>query len=135
MERCQPALQLSNADSAQVSVRPILYLALLEYPEAEKLLREALEIERRALRPQQYDTLSSMGALGQLLIKEKRYAEAEKLNREQLEGMKRSLGPDQEDVADSAYSLACILSWEKSARRVCLCCGTLSSMACRRRTI
>jgi tetratricopeptide (TPR) repeat protein len=84
-----------------------------KYPEAEKLLRETMEIERRTLGPQQYDTLSSMGVLGQLLMKEKRYAEAEKLVREQLNGLKRALGPDHEDVADSAYSLACILSWEK----------------------
>jgi hypothetical protein len=57
-----------------------------KYPEAEKLLRETLDTERRTLGPQQYDALSSMEVLGRLLMKEKRYAEAEMLVREQLHG-------------------------------------------------
>jgi hypothetical protein len=52
--------------------------------EAEKLDREALNIERRVLGPEHSDTLVSMVNLGRVLTEAGRYAEAEKLQREEL---------------------------------------------------
>ncbi len=82
------------------------------YPEAEQLIRQTLETERRALGPDHSDTLVTLYSLGDLLKKEKRYSEAEKVYRDALDGRRRALGAGHPDTAATAYDLACVLALE-----------------------
>ena len=83
-----------------------------QYTEAEQLMRQTLQMERRTLGPQYYDTLITMDNLGELLKTEKQYSEAEKTYREELEGWRKAVGPSHPDTALAAYSLACDLALE-----------------------
>jgi tetratricopeptide (TPR) repeat protein len=76
--------------------------------EAEKLLRETLDIQRRVLGPEHPDTLLSMGNLAHFLTENGRYTEAEKLYRQTLDIRRRVLGPDHPNTAGTIYSLGCI---------------------------
>ncbi len=80
--------------------------------EAEKLVRQTLEIERRALGPEHTDTLVTLKSLGTILKSEKQYPESEKVFRETLAGRRRALGDDHPNTAESAYDLACVLALE-----------------------
>jgi tetratricopeptide (TPR) repeat protein len=73
--------------------------------EAEKLLRETLDIRHRILGPDHRDTLMSMNNLANMLFLEARYGDAEKLAREALAIQLRVLGPDHPDTAMSTYNL------------------------------
>jgi tetratricopeptide (TPR) repeat protein len=73
--------------------------------EAEKLLRETLDIRHRVLGPDHRDTLMSMNNLANMLFLEGHYADAEKLEREALAIQRRVLGPDHPDTAMSTYNL------------------------------
>lgn len=81
-----------------------------QYSDAEQLVRQTLEAERRTLGPDHSDTLVTLYSLGDLLKKEKRYSEAEKAYRETLEGRRRALGTGHPDTAATAYDLACVLA-------------------------
>ena len=63
-----------------------------QYAEAEQLVRQTLETERRTLGPEHSDTLVTSQGLGMLLKREKRCAEAEGTFRQTLEG-RRGLRP------------------------------------------
>jgi eukaryotic-like serine/threonine-protein kinase len=73
---------------------------------AESLLRDAVEIQRRVLGPQNPDTLRSMSFLASILVAEDRFAEGEKLARETLDLQRRVLGPEHPDTMHSMRHLA-----------------------------
>jgi tetratricopeptide (TPR) repeat protein len=80
--------------------------------EAEKLERDALEIQRRVLGNDHPDTLTSMNNLAFTLRREGRYPEAEQLFREALDIRRRVLGNDHPATAGSMSNLAITLARE-----------------------
>jgi hypothetical protein len=80
--------------------------------EAEKLLAETLEIQRRMLGPEQPDTLVTSIYLGVAIGAPGRFEEAEKLLTETLETCRRVLGPDHWVTFASMYQLACLAALE-----------------------
>jgi tetratricopeptide (TPR) repeat protein len=75
------------------------------FADAEKLLRETLDIKRHVLAPEHPSILSSMGSLGMVLTRQGRFAEGEKLLRETLEIQRRVLGPRHPDATTSEYNV------------------------------
>jgi non-specific serine/threonine protein kinase/serine/threonine-protein kinase len=78
------------------------------YPEAEKLYREVLDVERRVLGPEHPHTTSSMDNLANVLLAEGHDVEAEKLYREALDIDRRVLGPECPDCASITYNLGSV---------------------------
>jgi non-specific serine/threonine protein kinase/serine/threonine-protein kinase len=89
-----------------------VYDGLGLYPQAESLIRQAVQIRRRVLGPEDPDTLRSEGDLCLALERLGRYGEAEKLQRETLESLRRVLGPDNPDTLRSINNLANLLEDE-----------------------
>ncbi|MGA1984734.1 MAG: serine/threonine-protein kinase [Candidatus Sulfotelmatobacter sp.] len=79
---------------------------------AKSLLEGAVEIQRRALGPENPETLRSLSFLASLLEVEGLYAEAEKMARETLEVQRRVLGPEHPDTLHSMRHLADALRYE-----------------------
>jgi non-specific serine/threonine protein kinase/serine/threonine-protein kinase len=82
------------------------------YARAETLLRQALDVRRQVLGPEDPNTLKSMSSVAEILFKEARYPEAEKLARQALETQRRLLGPEHPDTLTSMGDLANILLLE-----------------------
>jgi tetratricopeptide (TPR) repeat protein len=78
-----------------------------KYIEAEKLNREALELNRRAHGNDHKDTLVSIGNIGTVLKAQGKYAEAEPFMREAVDGRRRVLGGEHPDtlVAISEFEI------------------------------
>ena len=76
------------------------------FADAEKLLRAALEIQRRVLGPEHPETVRSMVNLATSIVHQGRFDEAEKLEREALDIRRRVLMPNHPDTALSLYNLA-----------------------------
>jgi hypothetical protein len=91
------------------------------YPEAEKLERETLDIQRRVLGPEHPDTLASITQLAATLYYEGRYSEAEKLGQQALESKRRILGPENPDTLWSMVILAKLLMIRGSQRIMKMC--------------
>ncbi|MGO4881184.1 MAG: tetratricopeptide repeat protein [Bryobacteraceae bacterium] len=89
-----------------------VYESLGLYSQAQSLLGRAVDIRRRVLGPQNPDTLTSMGGLGQNLQAQDHYAEAEKLDRETLGAQRRVMGPEHPDTLMSMHNLGIILEIE-----------------------
>jgi hypothetical protein len=85
--------------------------------EAEKLQREALEIEKRTLGPEHPDTLLTMENVAVSLEMQGRYAESQRVLEELREIQKRVYGPHSPHIAGTTYGLACLAarSGKKSA--------------------
>jgi tetratricopeptide (TPR) repeat protein len=79
------------------------------YPDAEPLLRGALESRERVLGLEHPDTLTSVNNLALLLDSTGAYGEAEPLLRRALESSERVLGPDHPDTLTSVNNLALLL--------------------------
>ena len=76
------------------------------FPEAERQLERALSLRRRALGPDDADTLSSMQELGAILAKQSRFAEADKLLTQVLEAQRRIRGNDAPETVCTMNDLA-----------------------------
>jgi tetratricopeptide (TPR) repeat protein len=76
------------------------------FPEAEKLQRDALEIETRTLGPDDPATLQSTRSLASILTDEGNYAGAENLLTNALPIDRRILGPEHAITLDTLGSLA-----------------------------
>jgi tetratricopeptide (TPR) repeat protein len=81
-----------------------------EYAEAEKLAREALEIQIRVFGRENLGTLGVMTDLADIERDMGRNQEALRLYREALDVEQRVLGPAQPETAVTRYGLACILA-------------------------
>jgi eukaryotic-like serine/threonine-protein kinase len=82
------------------------------YPEAEKQLEPALELSRRALGPDNPQTLRIMSDLMWLKERQGKYAQAEALGIETLEKDRRALGPEHASTLTSMNRLALAYSQE-----------------------
>jgi len=80
--------------------------------EAEKVLRDTLDVRRRHFGPQQPDTLRTMSSLAITITVQSRYAEAERLQSETLDMQRRVLGPEHPETLRSMTNLANVLSRE-----------------------
>jgi tetratricopeptide (TPR) repeat protein len=89
-----------------------VYASLGIYPQAESLLRHAVEIRRRKLGARNAETLKSMSALAEVLEQKSDYPEAEKWSRETLDARRRALGSENRDTLSSISLLALILNDE-----------------------
>jgi non-specific serine/threonine protein kinase/serine/threonine-protein kinase len=83
-----------------------VYLGLGLYDQAEPLLREALETQRRELGSEHPDTLRSAVEMGRLLHATLRDRESEAVLAETLEIQKRVLGPEHPDTLRTTGDLA-----------------------------
>ncbi len=89
-----------------------VYGSLGLYPQAESLVRRAIDIRKRVLGADKQDTLKSQASLALILDQESRYSEAEKIARETLDARRRTLGPEDRDTLDSMRKLGLILADE-----------------------
>ena len=86
-----------------------VYLSLGLDSRAQSLLEHAMDIQRRALGPNQPETLETAMSLGRALRFQGRYPDAEKLDRQTLEIQRRVLGPQHPDTVGSISNLAATL--------------------------
>jgi tetratricopeptide (TPR) repeat protein len=84
------------------------YMDLGLYPQARKQLERAMELQRRALGPDDPKTLRTLDHLGQTALLQGEYNEAEALYRQTLEGERRVLGPEHLTALSSMLGLATI---------------------------
>ena len=82
------------------------------YAEAEKLLRDAVGVDRRVLGPEHQVTLATTNNLAACIYSQGRYAEAEKLLRQMLETERRVLGPNHITTLSLMDNLALALRQE-----------------------
>ncbi len=85
-----------------------VYRNLGLYPEAEKLLQQALDDRRRLLGDEHPETLASLNSLGFLYWKQARYDEAEQLYLEALETGRRVLGDEHPQVLHTMNNLGIV---------------------------
>jgi serine/threonine protein kinase len=95
-----------EAQAQMIAVMGKVYFSLGLYPRADALERQAIEIRRRILGPENPDTLRSMSDLGATLWGEGRYPESEKILRETLDIQRRVVGPEHPDTLSSMNGLA-----------------------------
>jgi tetratricopeptide (TPR) repeat protein len=74
--------------------------------EAEALLRQVLEVERRVLKDDHPGTTNTMNDLATVYLRQKRYDEVEVLHREAFDRRMRVLGEDNVDTLQSMSNLA-----------------------------
>ena len=84
----------------------VSYRRLEQYPQAEAMYREALEIQRRLLGPSHPEVGTLLNNLGVLMNASGRYVEAEATHREALRVRQAALGPGHPYVANSLLNLA-----------------------------
>jgi eukaryotic-like serine/threonine-protein kinase len=89
-----------------------VYESLGLYSQEQRLLTRAVDIRRRALGPQNPDTLVSMSRLAVNLMRQGHYGEAEKLLRETLDIQRRKLGPEHPETLHTMGDLAVVLQDE-----------------------
>jgi tetratricopeptide (TPR) repeat protein len=65
-----------------------------KYSEAEKLLKETIEGQKKVFGPEVPAMLSSMNLLGRVYYENYQFAEAEELFKETIEGQRKVLGPE-----------------------------------------
>ncbi len=95
--------------AASTNERAILQTSLGKLPDADALLRQAIDQSRRELGDDHRITLSLMSNLAYVLRQEGRLAEAEPLNREVLERRRRVLGEDDPETLYSINNLGVLL--------------------------
>jgi len=86
-----------------------VYLKLGQYPKAEPLLRQALEVRERTLGKEHPDTLGAINNLAVLLSDKGDYTAAEPLFRRVLEAQERTLGKEHPDTLGTVNNLALLL--------------------------
>ena len=85
---------------------PGIYYYQHEYPQAEALTSQILEIQRRVSGPEHPDTLRSMNGLASIYRSQGKHAQAEPLDSQILEISRRTLGPEHPDTLSYMNSLA-----------------------------
>jgi tetratricopeptide (TPR) repeat protein len=75
-----------------------VYFSLGLYPQAESLVKRAIEIRSRMLGKNNQDTLKSQAKLATIFNDESHFPEAEKLQQETIEAQRRALGPEHRDT-------------------------------------
>ena len=80
-----------------------------QYPEAEKMLRNVIEVRTHVLGSEHPDTLRSRNSLAHALWKGGKYSEAETDFRELIKREEKILGPEHPDSLCSPHGLAITL--------------------------
>lgn len=83
-----------------------IYLLDGRNPQAEALYREALEIERRVLGPEDPQTLDTLSGFAAMYQRQGKYPLAETYAAQVLMGRRHTLGPEHPDTMASAADLA-----------------------------
>ncbi len=86
-----------------------VYKNLGLYSSALPLLQKSLDLRRKQLGSDDYETMESINDLATLLENEGKLEEAETLFREALERRRRVLGPDHKDTLNAENNLALVL--------------------------
>lgn len=94
-----------EAQAQMMKVMGDVYTSLGLYPQAEALMRRAINIRSRVFGENAQETLQSRAVLAIILDNESRFPEAEKAVRETLAAQQRSLGPEHRDTLDSTLKL------------------------------
>jgi hypothetical protein len=81
-----------------------------KHAEAEQMLAELIDVERRVLGPEHPITLGTMGNLAAVLNGQDQHAEAEQMQRELLDVERRVLGPEHPDTLATMGNLAVSLN-------------------------
>jgi len=105
-------------------------MELGRYAEAEKLLRESLDIWRRVAGPENWWVPNTTKDLARVLSLEGRHAEAEKLARDAIDVSRRVFGPEDPLTAWSVYNLGAIELARGIAQRHCHSCDKPLTTAC-----
>ncbi len=82
------------------------------FDDAERLLRRAIDLQRRYLGPEDPETLATMASLNETLYRLGRYSELEALDVELLQLRRRVFGEDHPDTLES-YEAVAITSMDK----------------------
>jgi len=86
-----------------------VYFEIGNYPQAEKMQRNALAINRELFGPESPEEAASLNDLGLTLFREGNWTEAETAHREALSIRRRHFGNENADVAASLNDLATVL--------------------------
>lgn len=103
---------LPDQPEVQSSLRETLgktYMNLGRYGEAEAQYRAALEIRRRLLGDEHYDTLNAMTQLANSLVEQGKWSEAESIRRDVLAVKRRVLGEEHPSTLLTMGNLAVVL--------------------------
>ena len=101
--------KFAKQPEVEASIRDTIgwtYLDLGLYAEAQKQLKRAVELRRRALGAENAKTLKSMSRLGWVAYMQNNYAEADALENEALRAQRGILGPEHPDTLTSMNFLA-----------------------------
>ena len=96
----------------------LAYYDLNSFGKAQEHLERAAELRKRALGPENPDTLSSMDELGVLYTYQGKYPQAEALLSKVLEARKRILGPRRKETLSTMSNLGVAISYEGDNVRV-----------------
>jgi tetratricopeptide (TPR) repeat protein len=80
-----------------------------DYPAAESLLREALEIRKKILGDDHPDTGTAVGNLARVYYQQRRYTEGDVLYRKSLEILEHTLGPESRKLESALEEYARLL--------------------------
>ena len=83
-----------------------------KFREAEALISQAIEIQRKSLGPESPDTLQSMGNLASFEMDLGDYAKAETLCRQAIEVQRRVVGPEHPETLDVMDNLGIALMYQ-----------------------
>ena len=100
------------AQARMMHVMGTVYESLGLYSQADPLYSRATEIRRKALGPENIDTLASQRMLGWIRRIEGRYPESEGILRQTLTNEQHALGPQHPDTLESAQMLGWTLREE-----------------------
>jgi tetratricopeptide (TPR) repeat protein len=100
------AVQLQPDNPIYLNVAGTLSQTLGHYQESEKLLKRALEIMEKSLKPDDPDVATSLNNLASLYHNQGKYGEAEPLYQRALAIYEKALGPEYTYVATALNNLA-----------------------------
>jgi tetratricopeptide (TPR) repeat protein len=105
-EYYQKAVQLQPGNPVYLNVGGNLSRTLGHYQESEKLLKRALELREKSLKPDDPALATSLNNLALLYAAQGKYGEAEPLHKRALATLEKALGPEHPQVATNLSNLA-----------------------------
>ena len=112
--------KFDSQPTVEAAIRRTIGLAYYDmnlYPEAQKQLERAVDLQKRSLGPDDPDTLTSMDKLGVLYIYQARYADAEALLGQVVAARVRVLGSDHKDTLNAMSDLALAVDYQGDEAR------------------
>jgi len=112
--------KFDSQPAVEAAIRRTIGLAYYDmnlYPEAQKQLERAVDLQKRSLGPDDPDTLTSMDKLGVLYTYQARYADAEALLGQVVTARRRVLGRDHKDTLNAMSDLALAVDYHGDEAR------------------